>query len=89
MAYHVNISPAAARDIRSLPRSMQERVIRGITALAEMPRPRGCSKLAGEVDVYRIRVGDYRVLFQIADSIVTVLVIRVRHRREVYRSPAA
>jgi mRNA interferase RelE/StbE len=85
MAHQVQFYPAAARDLRSLPRKMQERVFRSIEKLAYTPRPRGCTKLAGEEDLYRVRVGDYRVLFQVVDSILTVLVVRIGHRRQVYR----
>jgi mRNA interferase RelE/StbE len=53
------------------------------------PRPRGCSKIEGVEDVYRIRIGDYRLLYKVEDDVLVVIVVRIRHRREVYRSPAA
>jgi mRNA interferase RelE/StbE len=53
--------------------------------LAADPRPSGCKKLAGNTDYYRIRVGDYRVLYEVSDRDVLVLVIKIGHRREVYR----
>ncbi len=55
-----------------------------LRALAEDPRPRGCKKLAGREDIWRVRVGDYRVLYQILDDALLVLVVRVRHRKDVY-----
>jgi len=56
-----------------------------IRSLQAHPRPAGCKKLAGNADYYRIRVGDYRVLYEIRDRVLLVLVIKVGHRREVYR----
>jgi mRNA interferase RelE/StbE len=56
-----------------------------INALADNPRPPGVQKLSAEDNVYRLRAGDYRVLYQIVDRQLLVLVVRVRHRREVYR----
>ncbi len=75
----------AARDIRKLPRPMPSRVKAAISALAEEPRPHGSLKLSDREATWRIRVGDYRVLYEIHDDRLLVLVIRVRHRREVYR----
>ena len=64
---------------------INDRVIAAIRALATNPRPPGCRKLAGSKDDWRIRVGDYRVVYEIADAIRSVRINRVRHRREVYR----
>jgi mRNA interferase RelE/StbE len=85
VAYRVELTPAAQRDLRSLDRPMLRRIDAKIQSLAEEPRPHGVEKLAGESDVYRIRVGDYRILYQIDDTVVIVLIVRVRHRRDVYR----
>ena len=89
MGYQVAFAPAGARDVRKLPPSVQARVMKTVAKLAETPRPRGSRKINGSEDVYRIRVGDYRVLYTISDDVLIVLVVRVRHRREVYRTPAA
>jgi mRNA interferase RelE/StbE len=89
MAYRIEFSPAAARDLRNLPRQVQKRILPRIEKLSDDPRPRGCTKLEGEDDVYRIRVGEYRVLYLVTDRTLSVLIIRIRHRKEVYRSPAA
>jgi mRNA interferase RelE/StbE len=67
------------------PRRNRSRVAAAIGALAAGPRPSGCKKLAGNTDYYRIRVGDYRVLYEVRDREVLVLVIKIGHRREVYR----
>ena len=84
--YSINLLPTAARDLGQLPRPISRRVARAIDPLADDPRPPGCEKLkAGAGDEYRIRVGDYRILYQVNDDKHTVLITRVRHRREVYR----
>jgi mRNA interferase RelE/StbE len=85
VAYRVELTPAAQRDLRSLDRPVLRRIDARIRSLAEEPRPHGVEKLAGDSEVYRVRVGDYRILYQIDDAVLVVLVVRVRHRREVYR----
>jgi len=80
--------PRAERDVERLPRREQVRVLRAIAALAEQPRPDGCVKLKagkGERDVWRIRIGDYRVLYEIHDDRLIVLVLRAGHRKDIYR----
>ncbi len=62
-----------------------KRSVHGIDLLAETPRPPGCRALAGEPDVYRVRVGDYRIVYEVLDERLIVHVVRVGHRREVYR----
>ena len=83
--YTVDFTTAAAREIRKLERAIRVRVLNEIAALKHDPRPDGCRKLAGEKHAWRIRVGDYRVHYEIADNTVTVTVFRVAHRRDVYR----
>ena len=83
-AYRVEIARSAERDLRRLSTELFERVAVKLGALAENPRPPGCEKLAG-LEGYRIRVGDYRVLYEVDDTKRTVFVARIRHRREVYR----
>lgn len=85
MAHAVRILPAALRALERLPPKDQRRLRRRIDALAEEPRPDGCRKLAGGDAEWRIRVGDYRVIYRVQDAELIVLVIRVAHRREVYR----
>jgi mRNA interferase RelE/StbE len=83
--YQIQIAPSAVRQLRKLPQSVQERIVRRVEALAADPRPRGSVKLEGEADLYRIRVGVYRVVYQVRDNELIVLVLRVGHRRDVYR----
>ena len=85
-AYRIEFTPAADQDFRSLPHDAQRRLRPKIDALAKNPRHHGAETLAGEKDLYRIRVGDYRVVYQIRDEVLLVVLVRIRHRREVYRS---
>lgn len=83
--YRVFLERAAEKDLNRLSSEIHERVITAIRELASDPRPPGCRKLSGGKRDWRIRVGDYRVIYEIADEIQIVRVNRVRHRREVYR----
>jgi mRNA interferase RelE/StbE len=83
MAYRIEFSSSAANQLRRLPRTVQGRLTPHIDALAETPRPPGVKKLSD--DTYRIRVGEYRVIYDIADQVLIVLVLSIGHRREVYR----
>jgi mRNA interferase RelE/StbE len=83
--YRLEISNHAERDLNRLPTVVFERIVPEIRALAANPRPHGCAKLAGSKSDYRIRVGHYRVLYEIADHVRIVRILRVRHRREAYR----
>jgi mRNA interferase RelE/StbE len=83
--YAVEIERTAAKAITRMQQHLAERVLTAIEALAGEPRPVGCVKLAGTTDGYRIRVGDYRVVYVIEDAVRIVTVTRVAHRREVYR----
>ena len=83
--YRVLLERAAEKDLARLSSGIHDRIIEAIQALAKNPRPSGCRKLTGSKHDWRIRVGDYRVIYEIADTIRIVRVNRVRHRREVYR----
>ncbi len=83
--YAVEVATSAVTALRDLPRTDQRRVAARIDALAEDPRPPGVEKLEGADDLYRIRAGDYRIVYRIEDKRLLVLVIRIGHRREVYR----
>ncbi len=85
MAYVVEIDTKAAREIRQLPRHEQERIITRALALADHPRPAGCVKLSGVSDYWRIRSGNYRIIYQILDARLVIIVVKVGHRRDVYR----
>ena len=85
-SYRVLIKPSAAREIEAVDQKRErQRIVAKVLALAEEPRPAGCEKLAGESDRYRIRVGHYRIVYSIADDELVVLVVRVAHRKDVYR----
>jgi mRNA interferase RelE/StbE len=83
-SYRLLIKPSAAKELEALPRKDRERVTTKIRALANVPRPSRCEKLSGH-DLCRLRQGDYRVLYSIADHDPCVVVIKIGHRREVYR----
>ncbi len=83
--YDVLIERTAERDIKSLPTALFDRILPRIKAFADNPRPTGCHKLAGSKNDWRIRIGDYRVVYEIDDARKQVKIFRVRHRREVYR----
>ena len=85
--YSVVVARRAIRSIARLPRRDQQRVRAAIDLLAAEPRPSGCVALAGEESVYRVRVGDYRILYEVIDARLVIQVIRAGHRRDVYRSP--
>lgn len=85
MTYRVDLTVAAARQIKKLPRPARDRVLDAIEDLAEEPRPHGSRKLVGEQHAWRVRVGDYRVIYDVLDAELTVTVVRTGHRREVYR----
>jgi mRNA interferase RelE/StbE len=82
--YTVKVAKAADRQIDALDGSVRPRVIRTIQALKEEPRPSGCKRLTGS-ELWRVRVGAYRIVYDINDGELMVLVVRVRHRSEVYR----
>ncbi|MBI4492687.1 MAG: type II toxin-antitoxin system RelE/ParE family toxin [Chloroflexi bacterium] len=85
MAYSVVFLLSAARELASLPKDAQRRIARRLDSLAENPRPPGAQALQGSERMLRLRVGDYRVLYQVEDAVREVLVAKVGHRREVYR----
>ena len=82
--YELEVLTAAKRQLAALDGSVRKRVAARIDSLAEEPRPSGCKKLTGS-EHWRIRIGDYRVIYDIDDGRLVVLVIRAGHRREVYR----
>lgn len=84
--YRVEITPSAQRELSKLAKTVQKRIDERIQALAKNPRPPGSKKLEGEGDFYRIRVGDFRIVYQVEDKVLLVVVVRIGHRREVYRS---
>ncbi len=84
--YRVLLRPPAQRVLRKLrDQSLTARLVAAMRGLASQPRPPGCDKLVGQGNLYRIRVGDYRVVYQVRDEVLLVLVVKIGHRREVYR----
>ncbi|HET7205615.1 MAG TPA: type II toxin-antitoxin system RelE/ParE family toxin [Terriglobales bacterium] len=85
MAYTIQFKPAAARQFERLPRDAQQRIATKIDGLRDQPFPAGVKKLTGLSDAWRIRVGDYRIVYQVHRKMLLVLVLVIGHRREVYR----
>jgi mRNA interferase RelE/StbE len=83
MPYNIEISETARKQLSKLPNSIAERIEEKLLDLEDNPRPMGNIKLKGR-DAYRMRIGDYRAIYTIKDSILKVIVIKVAHRREVY-----
>ena len=84
MTYRIEYTTAAVRQVERLPGVIRVPVLARIEALASAPRPVGAIKLAGS-DAYRIRVGDYRIVYAIADELLVVVIVKVANRRDVYR----
>ena len=87
MPYRVSLTPAARRDFRALSPHVQARIQPSIDNLADDPRPPGCKRMQGQHGMWRIRVGDYRVLYTVDDAAATVTVTAIAHRGDVYRRP--
>ena len=83
--YDVRLARRAVRSLAHLQRQEQLRIRAAIDLLAENPRPPGCVALQGEHGVFRVRVGDFRILYEVLDGLLLVQVVRIGHRREVYR----
>lgn len=86
MTYTIVYRPSARKALLDLPDSVTRRIEPAIDALAANPRPIGVKKVAGSRNLHRIRVGAYRVVYEIHDDIITVVVVRIGNRRDVYRS---
>jgi mRNA interferase RelE/StbE len=82
--YRVLIKPSALKELDSIPKRDLKRIVERMRNLSEIPRPPGCEELSGE-DRYRVRQGPYRIVYSIDDKSHEVLVVKVGHRREVYR----
>jgi len=83
--YRIQISATAERQLKRLRKDDQRRVVHVVKKLAGEPRPRGCRKLHGYDDVYRVRVGVLRVIYAVEDDCLLLLVLKVGHRKAVYR----
>jgi mRNA interferase RelE/StbE len=83
-SYTVQVKPSARKELEALPDKLLARTIKKITSLADTPRPAGCKKLKGYADQWRVRVGDWRVVYIIDDTTKLVSITRIAHRRQVY-----
>ena len=83
--YAVRYDPRAAKELAKLDRQVARRIVSAIDALVEQPRPPGARPLVGYPGLWRIRIGDYRVVYAIKDAELVVLVLRIAHRSDVYR----
>lgn len=84
MAHRIEVSPAAARQLNKIDRRVLPQIAEKIDSLASEPRPHGCEKLSGYHSLYRVRVGDYRIVYRVEDQLVLVVVLRVGNRAEIY-----
>jgi mRNA interferase RelE/StbE len=82
--YRILIKPSASKELDSIPKTDLKRIVKRIQNLSEIPRPSGCENLSGE-DRYRVRQDPYRIVYSIDDKSHEVLIVKVGHRREVYR----
>ena len=85
MSYRIEIKLSAIKALAAIPNPHRRRIANAIDGLAQQPRPVGCTKLIGAETAYRIRVGDYRIVYQILDRVLIVFIIRIAHRKDVYR----
>ncbi len=85
MTFRIEIAPAAVRQLRKLDPAARRRVQAAIELLADQPRPSGARKLVGGDGEWRVRTGNYRIVYEIHDDVLLVLVVAVGHRRDIYR----
>jgi mRNA interferase RelE/StbE len=81
--YKIEIKKSAQKELKNLPDKALKKVIEKIGSLVANPRPAGCKKLSGD-EKYRIRIGNYRVLYSIEDEILVIFIVKVGHRKDVY-----
>jgi mRNA interferase RelE/StbE len=84
LAYRVEIQRSAEKELAALPSPVQARIIKAIDGLVKTPRPDGCKRLAGK-NAYRVRIGEYRIVYEIYDKVLVVIVVRIAHTRDAYR----
>ncbi len=85
MTYQVEFSRQTLRQLEALPQQVQQRIVSRTESLAVDPRPTGVKKLKGAESQYRLRVGDYRIVYEIQDAILLIILLRIGHRSNVYR----
>ena len=84
MSYRVEFTAKARESLSRLPKTVQARLAKQIASLADDPRPVGARKIKGQDDCYRVRQGDYRIVYAVMDDLLFVLIVRAGHRKEVY-----
>ena len=84
MTYRVEVAPAAVRQLRKLNPDARRRVQAAVELLADQPRPNAAKKLVGGDGGWRVRTGDYRIIYEIRNDVLLVLVVAVGHRRDIY-----
>lgn len=84
-SYNIQWKASAIKELRKLPKKDVQRIMNKIATLKQNPFPPGSIKLAGSECTYRVRIGDYRVIYDLLEKILTIQIIRVRHRKDVYR----
>ena len=82
--YEVLISKTARKQLAALPVLVHDKIIENISELSTSPRPAGCKKMKGQKNVWRIRVGNYRVIYEIEDKIPHIMIIAIGHRKDIY-----
>jgi mRNA interferase RelE/StbE len=85
MAYEIIIKPSAEKAFGKLPKALQGKILEALEQLCVNPRPSGVKKLKSTFNFYRIRVGEYRVIYSINDTVLIVAVVKIAHRKDVYR----
>ena len=83
-SYRIEVKRSAAKEVAGLPKADCQRVVAKLQALADEPRPHGCEKLTGD-EKYRVRQGNYRILYEIDDDARTITIVKVGNRKEIYR----
>jgi len=84
-SYRIEVSATAERQLKKIRREDKVRILRAISLLAGDPRPGGCKKMSGYDDIYRIRIGNYRVIYEIDGKRIILVILKIGHRREVFR----
>lgn len=84
VSYRIDYAKGVDKDFRKIPVKFADRIAASIDKLAANPRPSGCVKLVGFDSEYRIRVGDYRIIYQINDNVLVILVLEIGHRKDIY-----
>lgn len=85
MTYRIEVAPAAVRQLRKLDTSARRRIQAAVELLADQPRPSGAKKLVGGDGEWRVRTGDFRIIYEVHDEVLLVLVVAVGHRRDIYQ----